>query len=381
MNRRGPRIAIVALVVLAFGVAAWRLWETDRQRAAGEEALHAFETGARAAVVALADLRAAQQAYVAAGQGAEFWTARAASLYAAAGTKIAEIRRRPASREAGAALDAAVDLLDAFGTTDEQAREYVAREQRLLASDLVFGDGAEAATACAARIEEARSWEASVQRQQQSRLRLEQIITLALAAAIAVGGLLLLLPRAQREMPPAPAEEATPAPAAELREPVAPAQATEAAQPQPDLAAIAALCTDFSRAGDPSALAGLVERAARLLDAPGVIVWMKDPATPMLQPVLSHGYSEQALARMGSLSTEADNATAEAYRTGAVRIFEGRGLARGAIATPLVTPGGCAGVLSAEVRAGRETNPIDQAIAAIVAAQLASLVSSSPGAS
>lgn len=381
MNRRGPRIAVVALVVLAFGVAAWRLWETDRQRAASEAAFHAFETGARAAVVALADLRAAQQAYVAAGQGSEYWTSRAASLYAAAGTKIGEIRRHAASREAAAALDGAVDLLDAFGTTDEQAREYVAREQKLLASDLVFGDGAEAATAAAARIEEAQSWEGSARRQQQARLRLEQILMVALAAAIAAGGLLLLLPRAQGETPPAPAEETAPAPAAALHDPLAPVQASQAAEPQPDLAAIATLCTDFSRAGDPSALAGLVERAARLLDASGVIVWMKDPTAPTLQPVLSHGYSDQVLARMGSLSTDADNATAEAYRTGAVRIFKGRGLARGAIATPLVTPAGCAGVLAAEVRTGRETSPTDQAIAAIVAAQLASLVSSSPGAS
>ena len=74
MSHRGPRIAVVVLVVLAFGVAAWRVWTTDRQRSAGLEATRAFEASTRAIVVALADLRAAQQAYVAAGQGDAFWT-------------------------------------------------------------------------------------------------------------------------------------------------------------------------------------------------------------------------------------------------------------------------------------------------------------------
>ena len=234
------------------------------------------------------------------------------------------------------------------------------------------------AEACAVRIEQAQSWESSARQQQQARLRLAEIITLGAAAAAAVIGLLLLMPRARSETrrragrsQVAPARTAIP-------EPVPPVQPV---QPRPDLAAVAALCTDFSRAGDPTVLAGLVERTARLLDASGVIVWMNNPAAQSLQPVLSHGYSEQALARIGGLSTDADNATAEAYRTGKVRIFEGRGLTHGAIATPLITPAGCAGVLAAEVRAGRETSPVDQAVAAIVAAQLASLVSSSPGTS
>ena len=381
MNRRGLRIAIVVLVVLALGVTAWRLWVTGRQQAASEEVALAFEAGTRALVVTLADLRAAQQAYVAAGQGAEFWTTRAALLYTTAETKIAEIRRRATSQEASQALDAAVDLLNAFGTTDELAREHVARDQKLLASDLVFGDGADAATACAARIEEAQSWESSAQRQKRARLRLEQIITLGAAALAAVLGLLLLLPRAPGVTPAEPAEQTAPAPAVTVSEPVKPVEEAQPAQPQPDLGAVAALCTDFSRASDPTALAALIERAARLLDASGVIVWMRNPDTQTLQPVLSHGYSEQALARMGNLSTDADNATAEAFRAGEVRVFEGGGLERGAIATPLITPTGCAGVLAAEVRAGRETSPVDQAVAAIVAAQLASLVSSSPGTS
>ena len=46
----------------------------------------------------------------------------------------------------------------------------------------------------------------------------------------------------------------------------------------------------------------------------------------------------------------------------------------GAIAAPLVTPAGCIGVMAAEVRNAREKRDDTLAAAAIVAAQLATLV-------
>jgi hypothetical protein len=41
---------------------------------------------------------------------------------------------------------------------------------------------------------------------------------------------------------------------------------------------------------------------------------------------------------------------------------------------PLITSGGCVGVLSAELKGGREKNPAAHALTAIVAAQLATLI-------
>jgi hypothetical protein len=46
----------------------------------------------------------------------------------------------------------------------------------------------------------------------------------------------------------------------------------------------------------------------------------------------------------------------------------------GAIAVPLVSPAGCRGVMSAEVRHDAEKQPARLAAAAIIAAQLATLV-------
>jgi hypothetical protein len=96
--------------------------------------------------------------------------------------------------------------------------------------------------------------------------------------------------------------------------------------------------------------------------------------------VLSHGYSELALARIGELASSEDNATAEAFRTGTTRVVDASGGTNGAIAVPLVTPTGCVGVMAAEIRNGGEKRAASQAIATILAAQLASLASASPAA-
>jgi hypothetical protein len=49
-------------------------------------------------------------------------------------------------------------------------------------------------------------------------------------------------------------------------------------------------------------------------------------------------------------------------------------VSNGAIAAPIVTPAGCVGVMAAEVRHGGEADTAKLAAAAIVAAQLATLV-------
>jgi hypothetical protein len=141
----------------------------------------------------------------------------------------------------------------------------------------------------------------------------------------------------------------------------------------PDLAATAQLCTDFARVMEPGELPPLLKRAAQLLDAPGLVVWITDPAGD-LRPAVAHGYSAQALTRMGSIPRGADNVTAAAYRSGRLRTIASDDMANGAVVAPIITPQGCAGVLSAEIRGGGEINERLQSVTAILAAQLATLV-------
>ena len=68
--------------------------------------------------------------------------------------------------------------------------------------------------------------------------------------------------------------------------------------------------------GDTSLLPGILERTADALDASGLVLWAADPDGIELVPIAAHGYPASVLSRMGSLKTDAENATSAAYRTG-----------------------------------------------------------------
>jgi hypothetical protein len=93
--------------------------------------------------------------------------------------------------------------------------------------------------------------------------------------------------------------------------------------------------------------------------------------------MLAHGYSEQTLARIAPVARTDDNAAAAAYRSGVLQIVLSKPGSSGAIVAPILVPGGCIGALSAEFRGGEASESV-QAFAAIVAAQLAMVLSTAP---
>ena len=117
----------------------------------------------------------------------------------------------------------------------------------------------------------------------------------------------------------------------------------------------------------------LLARAAKVLDASGIIVWVAEPSRQRLVPALSHGYEDKS-SRMGSIHCDANNAAAAAYRSSEVRTVAGDASTNGAVIVPLMTSDGCVGVLSAEMKSGGEKDESSQALATIFAAQLATLV-------
>jgi hypothetical protein len=145
-----------------------------------------------------------------------------------------------------------------------------------------------------------------------------------------------------------------------------------------DLSATARLCAELARVGDASDLPPLLERAALVLGASGIIVWVADRSGASLFPLLAHGYPPQVLARMGSIARDADNAAAAAYRQSDLRTVPAQGTLPGALVAPIVTPQGCVGVLAAEMRNGAERDDTARAVAAILAAQLATFVTAVP---
>jgi transcriptional regulator with XRE-family HTH domain len=180
----------------------------------------------------------------------------------------------------------------------------------------------------------------------------------------------------------APPEPAPPI-EVELRQPIAQVLLTSIPQeplapathrPEPDLMAVAGVCTELGRAESPNDVQPLLQETSRILDAVGIIVWGWDPIASELRPALAHGYSDRVLAQLPRVERETNNATAAAFRAAQTCVVRSSEEISGALAVPLMTPAGCAGVLAIELTHRKEDRGSVRALATIVAAQLASLI-------
>jgi GAF domain-containing protein len=200
-----------------------------------------------------------------------------------------------------------------------------------------------------------------------------------------VGNAIDSLARLRRKRPtvedePLPAEStsAEPMSAAPVAGEPLPAKAVAAPAPppplDPDLSAVAALCTQISRAEETRDAAPVLQEIARLIDALGIIVWTWDPQAAELTAALAHGYSDNVLAQLPRVRRDADNATAAAFRSAQTCVVNGSELTSGALVVPLLTPGGCAGVLAIELQHTSTQKASVRALVTIFAAQLARLV-------
>jgi transcriptional regulator with XRE-family HTH domain len=179
----------------------------------------------------------------------------------------------------------------------------------------------------------------------------------------------------QREPAPVEAPASASAVAAMTQErPVS--DAAPGAAPEFDLPAIARICTRLGQAANVKDVQPLLQDVAGMLDATGLIVWLWHSAAAVLRPVLVHGYSAGVIARLPAVTRDADNPTAAAFRAGQLRVIEGTSSC-GALVVPLLLRSRCVGVLAIELEPGRRLTESARAVAMIVAAALAQLVSRS----
>ena len=399
---RAWRLVLAAICCIAIGAAAMFVVTSEKQMTERRAALRAFDLHAREATDALADLRAAQQAYVAAGQGVAFWMPKVDATVDVIANSLLTLLQSARGAMSKGALDEARTTLGEFSAVDKRVRGYITSGAQLMAADIVFTEGGEAAATAAREVERARLEEHQGLDAFEASRRKEEAIALAGA-----GGLLLLViaalalmrakaavgpdaisfgaiagrdvgPSADSEgddlalrhdSRPAPKPRATVAPSLEISKHAATSTIKAAAQ----------LCTDFGRVGDAEELKTLLGRAADLLDASGLMLWMATASGAELRPALAHGYDSQTLARLPPVPRSATNAAAAAFRTATLQIVLSRpGSSKGAIVAPVLSADGCIGVLSAEIRDGAEASETVQAVAAIIAAQLAGVLVSAP---
>ena len=149
---------------------------------------------------------------------------------------------------------------------------------------------------------------------------------------------------------------------------------------EPDLVTAAALCTRFARVRDWREVDDLLAETAGLLDAVGLVVWSQTDHGDALSAILAHGYPPAMIARMPVVPRTADNAIADAFRSGHRSVVSSDDGRPGALVVPLVAATGCAGVLALELADGAEQSLGIVAFAEIVAAQLAPLLGAAPAA-
>jgi hypothetical protein len=401
-------------VWIALGAAAFFIVQSEKQIAVRAAAFRIFDQHAREAAMSLGDVRAAQQAYVAAGQDNTFWMPKVASTTDDTTAVLRALRDTAADAGARTALDQASNTIALFRDIDVRAREYVKGEQPLMAADVIFTEGGEAASTAARSVEGARLAERQAMDAEDAAARKREALALGAAGGCAALITLLLMPIGRgREAggdvaeeteadirsrvldleewagPAKPAakmpqETASTAPAAAPALPAAPATPAQPAAQSPTASAAqtmiksaADLATDFGRVRDLEDLQRLLGRVAAAMEATGVLVWVGSVSGEDLRPLIAHGYNEQTLARIAPVARTDTNAAAAAYRSGQLQIVVSKPGVNGALVAPILVPGGCIGAFSAEFR-GAETSETVQAFTTIVAGYLATVLGTSP---
>src|SRR6478735_4981724 len=215
MKSRSARLALLVFFVLALGVTAYLFRKGEIARRGETAAADVFNAQARSTSRSILELRAAQQAYVATGQGENFWAARVTSTLATVKEGLSTLRASAISPDAQAAIDAAAGSIQDFAQMDARARTYVRGNQNILASDMIFSNGNELTDAAVGALEKAASAEQVARAASNETLASRQSFALVAAAAAAALVVLLLLPAGEAEVAaPAFVDPRKPAPAA-----------------------------------------------------------------------------------------------------------------------------------------------------------------------
>jgi hypothetical protein len=397
------------LVAIGIGTAAV-IWTDEQRRSAFE--LHERDIAARVEglTTTARDIAAYQAAYVALAQPLQPSLDRVDAHLQTLKTGVDALTSTIRSRDATSPATDINDDVTRLAEADRTIRDNLRAGETLMASDLIFGEARHTIDGIAMALRAVQDAEAAWTSAERQRTDQEVWRTTAAAAGLWLLGLLLLVhvPAAKtpsagqagtqpastraevedasslRLVPEAteswPSPQARPTMAGSVPDATAIAPTASAARSTSvDLAAAADVCTAISRVTSVAALTDLLGRAAEVLDATGVIVWMG--AGEELFPTTAYGYEPRVVSRLGPIARFSDNATANAWVMGQLRTVAGDATTTGAIVAPMFGPESCIGVLAAEVRHGREGDPATQAVTMMIAAQLATAVVAWPAAS
>src|SRR5262245_34148801 len=135
MARPWVRLVLVFTALATIAAAGFFTWSAESRARDLDAALTQAEDAGGRALTAGFELRAAQQAYVAVGQGDDFWFARVDAIGKDLDEVLAIFKSHLASPEAVAAADEAAAVMQDFHQVDGRAREVTRARQLAQASD------------------------------------------------------------------------------------------------------------------------------------------------------------------------------------------------------------------------------------------------------
>lgn len=402
MSNRWFRFVIALLGLAAAGAAGYRIFQHEQQLTAVQTAAHAGERAAESAIATMAELKATLHAYVAPGQSHESWTPHASALLDKLRASLVQLDA--AATSSGVAPADELDQVDRLAAVEGRAVRYVRASQSLMAGEVIFTEARDLLDAMHTAVLRTREDLSQQADQQTAAFRREQALVGLGAATVMALAILVLVPpgRIAAVAPPdsaaavdegsrsiasgpAPSDRlelvaapGTPETAPPMRSPKVQVGSIPPAAPTPQvsLADAASVCTDLGRVSQSNEISPLLGRAATVLSASGVIIWIASENRDELHAAGSSGYDERLFERIGTIRRDASNLTAAAFRDGTSRTSSRGSSSAAALAVPLLTPQGPIGVLSAEVRDVAEIGVDRLAVATIFAAQLANLLGS-----
>lgn len=380
MFRRSVRIACLVLGLLATAGVAYRtLQDEDALTRERTEAASAQAEVSRTAELLL-DVRASLHAYVAPGQGLPFWGKRTQETIENLRQSVVDLDRMV--KPTGGSLSETLNGIDQLSAAEKRARGYVSRDEMQLAGDVIFTEVRDLLASATTQVQSVRDGLIRAHDRRAAAIRQEQVMLAGGALAIWIGIALLLLPTEPKAAAKDPGEWRN-----ELKEslkkpiPVAP-EPPKAPEPQVTivpgieinaLREVSEICKDLSALADPGALEGALARVCTILNATGLIVWIPSNDGNTLSPVATSGFDPKLVTRIGKIGRDSANLTAAAFREGIAKVSPVTATTPAALAVPMCSPSGAAGILSVELKPGQPVDDSKVSLAAIVAAQLATL--------
>jgi hypothetical protein len=376
MQHRGKRLAILCLLLLTGTLAGFFLWTTERGIRQLDEQRESKEATIDRLQSSISTIASTQQTYAENRRRDVASFTRVSVLVNRITTDAAGLRAAATSGVSNERLEEFWTALSALMAAESRGREQFAGGDESAATDTMLASTHEHVTRLNSSLRAFREAEIDIYRAAHAASRWQSAGVLGISTVLWAAGLVMFafVPwQAAKQVvyvdAPVPADVTT----AET------APQTTATPPSIDLAAAARLTIELSTLSDQAELPGLLSRAAEVLDARGVVIWMG--AGSELFAAAAHGYDPAVLQRIKPIARSAENATAAAWRTSQLRTVPADTAGHGAIVAPMLGPAGCVGVLAAETRSGREQDEATQSVATIVASQLASVLAAWPAAS